>query len=481
MGENNKMEKRYGLLTAICMVVGIVIGSGVFFKAQTVLQTTGGDMKIGVLAWMIGGLIMLACILAFAIMATMYEKVNGVVDYAEALVGEKYAYIIGWFMAVIYFPSMTGVLSWVTARYTLVFIQSVNPDMALTEGGPVTGSECMILALLFMCGAYCINALSPKLAGKFQVTTTFAKLVPLLLMMVVGVVYGLMTGQLAENFNPEALAAAANTGSTAGNMLFAAVVSTAFAYEGWIIATSINSELKDSKKNLPIALVVGGLIIICVYVFYFVGVAGGAPTAQLIEEGATSAFLNIFGNVFGNILNLFIAVSCAGTLNGLMLGTTRGLYALSVRGKGPRPEVFSVVDSSTKMASNSSIFGLLFTACWLVHFYGSNLAPHNWFGVFAFDSSELPIVTTYLLYIPIFWMFMKKHTELGTVKRFLIPGLAIVGSTFMVFAAVYAHGFKPFMAAQANGTFSCPVLFYIIVFIAAAIIGIMVDESRKKK
>ncbi len=480
MGNENKMEKRYGLLTAICMVVGIVIGSGVFFKAQTILQATGGDMKVGVAAWIIGGLIMLVCILAFAIMATMYEKVNGVVDYAEALVGEKYAYIIGWFMAVIYFPSMTGVLAWLTARYTLVFITAVNPAIAMTEGGPVTGSECMVLALFFLCGAYAINALSPKLAGKFQVTTTFAKLIPLGLMMVVGVIYGLMNGQLAENFSGEALAAVMETGSTSGNALFAAVVSTAFAYEGWVIATSINSELKNAKRNLPIALVVGGIVIMCVYIFYFIGVAGGATTQQLMDEGATSAFLNIFGNVFGNILNLFIAVSCAGTLNGLMLATTRGMFSLAARGKGPKPEMFAVVDPATKMAGNSSIFGLLFAAIWLVHFYGSNLAPHNWFGIFGFDSSELPIITTYLLYLPIFFMFMKKHAELSFVKRFLIPGLAMIGSTFMVFAAAYSHGYKPFLAAQANGTFSCPVLFYLVLFIIATIIGIMVDEGRKK-
>jgi len=477
----NKMEKRYGLITAICMVVGIVIGSGVFFKAQAILQTTGGDMKIGVLAWIIGGAIMLACVLAFAIMATMYEKVNGVVDYAEALVGEKYAYIVGWFTAVIYFPSMTGVLAWLTARYTLVFITSVNPNIAMSEGGPVTGSECMVLALLFMCGAYFMNALSPKLAGKFQVTTTFAKLIPLVLMMVVGVIYGLSTGQLAENFSMEALAAVTDTGSAAGDTLFAAVVATAFAYEGWIIATSINSELKDAKRNLPIALVAGGLIIVCVYVFYFIGVAGGATTQQLMDEGATTAFLNIFGNVFGNILNLFIAVSCAGTLNGLMLATTRGMYSLAVRGKGPKPEVFAVVDDSTKMAGNSSIFGLLFAAIWLVHFYGSNLAPHNWFGIFGFDSSELPIVTTYLLYLPIFFMFMKKHKDLGFAKSKLIPGLALIGGAFMVFAAIYSHGYKPFLAAQANGGFSCPVLFYMVLFVVVIAIGIMVDADRKKK
>ena len=93
----NKLTKKYGLLTAICMVVGIVIGSGVFFKAQTVLQKTGGDMPLGIIAWIIGGLVMIACILAFSSMAQKYEKVNGVVDYAEATMGKKYAYLMGWF------------------------------------------------------------------------------------------------------------------------------------------------------------------------------------------------------------------------------------------------------------------------------------------------------------------------------------------------------------------------------------------------
>ena len=55
----NKLERKYGLFTAICMVVGIVIGSGVFFKAQAILTKTGGDMPLAILAWLIGGAIML--------------------------------------------------------------------------------------------------------------------------------------------------------------------------------------------------------------------------------------------------------------------------------------------------------------------------------------------------------------------------------------------------------------------------------------
>lgn len=86
---DNGLEKRYGLLTAIAMVVGIVIGSGVFFKAEKVLTATGGNLSLGILAWLLGGLVMILCAYNFALMATKHEKVSGVVDYAEVLVGGR--------------------------------------------------------------------------------------------------------------------------------------------------------------------------------------------------------------------------------------------------------------------------------------------------------------------------------------------------------------------------------------------------------
>ncbi len=473
------LQKKYGLFTAIAMVVGIVIGSGVFFKAQTVLEKTEGNMPKGILAWIIGGLIMLACIVAFAVMATKYEKVNGIVDYAEAAVGERYGYAMGWFLTMIYYPAMTSVVAWVTARYTLVFITSAFPDIELmipaSEGGCVVGPECMALSVLFMCAAYAINALSPVLAGKFQVTTTVIKMIPLFLMAVVGIVLGLISedGILIENMT--------HAGSGSGGSLFAAVVATCFAYEGWIIATSINSEIKDAKKNLPIALLVGGIIIVATYVLYYIGVSGGASVEQLINDGATVAFTNLFGKAIGSVLNAFIAISCMGTLNGLMLGCTRGIYSLAARDRGPRPYVFKQVDTATNMAHNSAIFGLLLCGIWFVFFYGANLAVRNWFGYFAFDSSELPIVTIYALYWPIFIGFMKKATDMPPFKRFVIPGIAMAASLFMVVAAVYAHGIQPYLAAKEAGTFSCPVLFYLIIFAVVMIVGMKYSGVRKEK
>lgn len=461
----NKLERKYGLFTAICMVAGIVIGSGVFFKAQTILQKTGGNMPLGIIAWLIGGMIMLSCLLTFSFMGQKYERVNGVVDYAEATMGKRYGYLMGWFSATIYFPSMTSILAWVSARYTMEFITSASPSFPMTipveAGGCLIGPECMALTLIYLCGAYTVNALSPRLAGKFQTSTTVIKLIPLALMAIVGLVYGLISGVLQDNF----VTVATNV-EPVSSPLFASVSATAFAYEGWIIATSINSEIKDSKKNLPKALIIGGIIIIAVYLFYYIGVAGGASNHDLIEKGATIAFTNIFGNVLGNILNLFIAISCLGTLNGLMLGCSRCMFSIADRGNGPKPNVYKQVDRATNMPTNSAVFALIVCAAWFVYFYFSNLAA-VWEGPFVFDPSELPIITIYLMYLPMFFQWMRKEKDQSLLRRFILPILASFGSAFMVLSCILSH------------RMAC--VWYIIVFAIIMLIGWLFDASRKKQ
>lgn len=460
----NKLERKFGLITAICMVVGTVIGSGVFFKAQNVLVATGGNMPLGIAAWAITGLLMIICSAQFSVMATRYEKVSGVVDYAEATCGKGYAYYLAWFMVNIYYPGMTSVLAWVSARYFGVIL-----------GWDITGANVMTLAGFFLIASYTMNALSPKLAGKFQVSATFIKLVPIFLMAIVGTIVGLANGTLTGNFNNIVTEVSGGTGAA----LFSAVVATVFAYEGWIVATSINAELKNPKRNLPLALVIGAFIVVVAYIMYYIGVAGGATNQVLMEQGATTAFSNIFGTVGGTLLNICIVISCLGTLNGLMVAATRGMYAIAARNEGPSPRMFGQVDPATNSTTNSSIWGLFVCGIWLVYFYGANLTS-GWFGLFNFDSSELPIVTIYAMYVPMFIMWMVKEKDLGVGKRFVLPAVSIAACLFMVFAAVYAHGITPYRNAAANGGFSFPVLFYLIVFAAVLLAGFLFKKVGKR-
>ncbi|HCU67824.1 MAG TPA: amino acid permease [Desulfomicrobium sp.] len=448
---SQELSKKFGLFTAIAMVVGIVIGSGVFFKAEKILTATGGNLPLGILSWVIGGLIMISCACTFAIMATKYERVNGIVDYAEAAMGRTYGYYVGWFMAMIYYPTLTSVLAWVSARYTCVLF-----------GWDITGGQCMTIAGFYLVASYALNALSPVLAGKFQVTATVIKLIPLALMAVVGTVYGMGNGMIMRNFTTVVTEVEPTVA------LFTAVVATSFAYEGWIIATSINAELKDSKRNLPIALVAGTFGVMLVYILYYVGLAGAVTNETLMaggQEGAKLAFETVFSNLGGTLVFVFVIISCLGTLNGLMLGCTRGVYSIAARGEGPAVAMFRQIDPVSNMPTNSAILGLLLSAVWLVYFYGANLTD-PWFGFFCFDSSELPIVTLYAMYLPIFVSFMRNEGDLPVLTRFVLPALALCGSLFMIYAACYAHGMA--------------VVAYLSIFAVVMLAGVMLAKSRAR-
>lgn len=453
------LQKRYGLITAICMVVGIVIGSGVFFKAQDVLYETGGDMLGGIFAWLIGGAIMIVLAATFAVMATKYEKVGGVVDYAEATCGKTYAYFVGWFLSLVYYPAMTSVLAWVSARYTMVAVfgySSTSPEALYSP-------QCITIAAFYLILCYFINALSPKLAGKIQVSTTAVKLVPLIFIALVGTVIGIANGTIKENLSY----AETVVEVTGGGGMFSAICSTAFAYEGWIIATTINAEIKNAKRNLPIALVGGAIITVLIYTLYYVGVLGLERSEILIGEGTSAAF-RYFGDGVATVINFLIIISCLGTLNGLMVASTRSMYALSARGEGLSPRIFSQVDKETNMPHNSATLGLLICAVWFVYFIGGQF--FGWFGEYAFDSSELPIITVYPLYLPILIRYMIKEKELGAVKRFVLPALSMVGVCVMVTASILRH--------------KTDNLWYLIVFATIMLAGygvLLYNKDKAKK
>jgi APA family basic amino acid/polyamine antiporter len=441
-----ELKKKYGLITAICMVVGIVVGSGVFFKAEAMLNITNGDLPVALLSWLIGGCVMVISAYTFAVMGTKFEKINGVVDYSEALVGSKYAYYVGWFMATIYYPAMTSALAWLSARYTMVLF-----------GFELNSAETMVLAFVYLILSFALNTLSPKLAGHFQVSTTVIKLIPLILMAVVGTIYGIKNGVLIDNMNSVVELVKDAEGNIVSStqvarqgvsthLILAGVCTSVFAYEGWVIATAINSELKDAKKNLPRALVLGTIIVVVVYMLYYIGISGSIKTAELLPNGAGLAFKTIFGNVAGTILTVFIAVSCLGTLNGLTLACDRGFYSLAARNHGPRPDFLGKLDHATEMPSNASIVALIFNALWLFYFYMANLTPFASYtgkgSIFLFDSTELPLICVYAFYLPLYVMLMVKGKEFNVFRRFIMPILSFAGACLFIYAAIAKHGIK---------------------------------------
>lgn len=457
-----KLTKKYGLLTAICMVVGIVIGSGVFFKAGKVLKNTGGNMGSSLLVVAIVGAIMIICSYVFATLSTKYEKINGVVDYAEAMLGKRFAYYVGWFMTTMYYPIISSTLAWVSAQYTAILL-----------GLGVSSASHLAIAAFYMIMGYGVNALAPKIAGKFQVSTTIIKLIPLFIMGIVGTIIGLVNGTTIESFR----VTLDSVGDTAvSNNIFGAIVAFAFAYEGWIIATSINSELKNSKKNLYIALFFGAIIVVGVYMLYFLGLSGVLSTEEIIASGdnlPVEAFSTLFNSpVMGTIVMVFVIISCLGTMNGVMLGCCRGMYSLAARNEGPAPKIFSQIDKKTNMPHNSAIIALVLCGIWLlqwqVFFFdnatGKDTIPAFW----CWEADEICIITLYAFYVPIFIAMMVKCKGLNPFKRFVMPALATLCCIFMCYCAYDTY--------KANNQ----IWSYLLTFAIIMFIGFLFSLDFKK-
>ena len=420
----NDLKKKYGFWTATAMVVGIVIGSGVFFKADDVLVASGGSLPTALLAWLIGGAIMVVTAYVFSKIATRIEKVNGVVDYFEAAYGQTAGYLVAWFMTFIYYPTLVGVLAWVSANYTAGLL-------GLGEG-------VWVISAVYLVGFFLLNCLSPVLAGRWQVSATIIKLIPLGLVAIVGIVVGLLSGQTVQSF-----ADSAQTVSKGGG-LAVATLATAFAYEGWIIATVINAELQDARRTLPRALVVGTIAIVAIYMLYYLGISGVLSNEQVIAAGNDApvrVFALIFGRLGGTLLTVFVIISCLGTLNGLIMGSARGMYAMACRGLGPRSDFFKRLDPKINSTINSAFLGFILSSLWLVVWYG-NFA--GWWGGFM-DISELPIAFLYVIYLSIYVWVMREYKDMGPGSRFVAPGLAAAGSLYIIWGAVHKDMFGHFL------------------------------------
>lgn len=419
-----ELQRKYGFWTATAMVVGIVIGSGVFFKADDVLLASGGDLPTALLAWLIGGCIMVVTAYVFSKIATRIEKTSGLVDYFEEAYGHTAGYLVAWFMTFVYYPTLVAVLAWVSANYSIGLF-------GLERG--VWGLATVYLALFFL-----LNVCSPVLAGRWQVAATVIKLIPLALIAVVGVIGGLLSGQTLENF-----ATSPQTVSSGGG-LAVATLATAFAYEGWIIATTINAELKDAKRTLPRALVVGTIAVALIYMAYYIGISGVLTNQQVIAAGDAApaqVLALIFGRLAGTLLTVFVVISCLGTLNGLIMGCSRGMYAIAARNCGPRPDFFKQVNAATNSTVNSALLGFVLSAGWMLVWYG-NFA--GWWGQFM-DISELPIAFLYLVYISLYLWVMRSFDDLGPFSRFVAPTLAGAGSLYIIWGAIQKDMFGHFL------------------------------------
>lgn len=405
-------KNEYGLFTAIGMIVGVVIGSGIFFKSDNILIATNGSVSLGVLVFCIAAIGIIFGSLTISELASRNTKAGGVITYAEYSYNKSIACAFGWFHTFLYYPALISVVSWVSGIYICMLF------------GFDGGLEVQILiGLAIMIIIFILNVLSAKLGGLFQNASTVIKIIPLVFIAIAGLTFG----------NPTSISISDITHMQSFGWI-TAIAPIAFSFDGWIVATSIGHEIKDSSKNLPKALVVAPLFILIIYLLYFVGISiyvGPETVMSLGDAHVDLAANSIFGSWGAKIILTFVVISILGTVNGLTMGLTRLPYSLSLRGMFPKYKVFSKVNEKLGMPVQSSIIAFIISVLWLgIHYLTQKfeLLPNS-------DISEISITINYVLYILLYVKVfrMGRSGEIkGLWKGLLNTLLATIGSLIIL-------------------------------------------------
>src|SRR5690606_9985656 len=171
-----KNVKKLTLFSAISVVIGCVVGSGVFVKPGRVLEAAGSS-NMALLAWILGGLISLTGALTLSEISSRMPKTGGIYVYIEELFGKPWAFVSGWMQSIIYGPALSSALSLYFASLTAQFLEI--PDTAVK---PIA-----VVALLAVAST---TAFSTSCGALIQNTTTFIKLIPIAVLGVAGLLWG---------------------------------------------------------------------------------------------------------------------------------------------------------------------------------------------------------------------------------------------------------------------------------------------------
>lgn len=314
------LKKELGLLPAMALVVGMVIGSGIFMKPGKVLAAAG-DSTFGLLAWLIGGVITVTAGLTVAELGAQMPKTGGLYAYLDEVYGKFWAYLFGWVQTVIYGPATIAALG-------LYFSSLILPFFHIA---PAFKLPLAIAAVVFLGG---INCLGARYGGMIQSVATAGKLIPIACIAVFGLWQG--DGQIL-GMSSEATASAG---------MGAAVLATLWAYDGWIGVGFVAGEMKNPAKQLPRAIILGLGIVMLAYVSLNIAVLHVLPAATVVAQGPLAtgmAATMLFGDFGGKLISVGILVSIFGTLNGYILTNARVPFAMAVRQQLPASEMLGKV------------------------------------------------------------------------------------------------------------------------------------------
>ena len=406
--ENNELRRSLGFGSAISIVIGTIIGSGIFFKQASILDSAGSS-TMAIAAWVFGGVITLTAGLTIAEIGAQMPYTGGLYVYVENLYGRICGFLAGWMQVIVYGPAIiASVAGFMSIMITNLF--------------GIDAKWRIPVALITIIAIGLMNFLENNVAAAFSVITTIGKMIPIAAIIIFGLFWGHQDalGQTVSEVNR----------STGG--FGVAVLATLFGYDGWILIANLGGEMKNPQKLLPKAIILGISSVLVIYTLITIGIFRFIPANMIHSLGEnTTSYLatKAFGEIGGKLLSIGIIISMMGTLNGKIITFPRIVYAMARRGDLPFSRLLSYVTPKGKSPIIATVFIIILATIMMLFFDPDHL-------------SDLCVFTIYCFYLMTFFgifILRKKNNKrpFSTPLYPLVPIVAIAGGLFVLISELF--------------------------------------------
>lgn len=324
-----ELKRVLGLWSAVAIVVGTVIGSGIFLVPRTMVQHVGSVQWVFAV-WVVGGLLTLAGALTYAELAAMLPEAGGEYVYLNEAYGPVWGYLYGWTQMWVAKSGSIATLATGFFYYLANFWPGleqvwVRVPLIGENGAPLEIRAGQFFAMVLIMGLAALNYFGVRVGGNVQVAVTIAKVALIGFVIIAGLFFAPVGAIASSVIQSDAATSITLTG------FVAALVAALWAYDGWNNVGMVASEVREPRRNLPLALIWGTVAVIGIYILanlaYFHVLT--AAEVGVTNRVAAEMMRRILGAGGANAVAIAAMISIFAALNGSILTGSRVPYAMA--------------------------------------------------------------------------------------------------------------------------------------------------------
>ncbi len=353
--------KALGLVDATTLIMGSMIGSGIFIVSADVARQVKSPGLL-MLCWLTGALLTMIAALSYGELAAAMPHAGGQYVYLREAFGRLWGFLYGWTLFVVIQTGTIAAVAVAFAKYSGVFMPGISATNYILGSGKVGLTTQQLLAIAVVIVLTAINTRGVKTGARIQNVFTFAKVAALLGLVGFGFLLGRNPEAVTSNFHDVWRGADWSWATVA--LVGSAMVGPLFASDAWNNVTFTAGEIRNPQRNLPLSLGIGVGVVCLLYLgcnFIYLSVLTLQQIQTVPEDLVATAVVSVmFGGVATKLMAAAIMVSAFGCCNGLILAGARVYYTMA------KDRLFFAKAGTLDAKHNTPVFALVVQCIWTV-------------------------------------------------------------------------------------------------------------------